>query len=238
MENQDKTAVSLNKFANKTEAISEILKSDFFKQPHNPSLVAYAIDKALQNLGYPSDLLSQYEEINKHKIENNQALYSLDEVMRRNDIHEPAIQQSKEVLRLYRDSLMNDSKKMFHQNEEKSHHQNTAEKINPAKVLNFASPIVSTIGILGDYNEAMKKVKPYVDQQLMSMETARDYAVAVTEGRLEQNATFGLSNDIGNQRIGQWVKDHPELPEEILNELALGGVREMQKAFSDPELEL
>lgn len=48
---------------------------------------------------------------------------------------------------------------------------------------------------------------------------------------------MGLSHDLGNARIGRWVKDHLEVSNEIMEELGFEGEREMQKLMAGPDFE-
>lgn len=215
----------------KTEAIIKILnENESRRNACTPDMIAKIIDEGLNEAGLESDLHSQY--VKEMQISLSA---SLEKIMEKNAIEEPAIMATREYLEQYWKNLR-EILNITDQHPTSEPREVKAASIS-TKILNIASPVVNSVSIAGDYTEAMKKVKPYVDQKLMSAEAARDYAVAITEGKLEQNATLGLSNDLGNARIGKWVQDHPEIPNAVLQELGLGGVRELQKMFSGPQLE-
>ena len=234
-DNNDSEPVSTasHKHAAKTEVvINTLIENESRRKACSPDMVAKMLDEGLNAAGFESDLHSQY--IKEMQISK---LTSLEAIMKHNGFEEIAIIGT----RIYLDEYWVQMREILAKRNDSSPHAALESKIpfnlNATKILNIANPIVSSVSILGDYKEAMGRVKPYVDQKLMSEGAARDYAVTITESRLEQNASMGLSHDLGNARIGQWVKDHPEVPSQIMQELGLGGVREMQKLMAGPDFE-
>lgn len=223
-------ATASHKHATKTDVIiNTLIENESRRKTCSPDMVAKMLDEGLNAAGYESDLHPQY--IKEMQISK---FASLEAIMKRNGFEEIAIIGT----RIHLEEYWIKMREILAKKNESSPHKSTIpSNLNATKILNIASPIVSSVSILGDYKESMERVKPYVDQKLMSEDAARDYAVTITESRLEQNATMGLSNDLGNARIGQWVKDHPEIPNQTMQELGLGGVREMQKLMAGPDLE-
>ena len=227
--NSEPVATTSHKYATKTDVvINTLIENESRRKTCSPDMVAKMLDEGLHAAGFESDLHSQY--IKEMQISK---LASLEAIMKHNGMEQTAIT----AVGIYLEEYWIKIREILAKRNESSPHKSTIpSNLNATKILNIASPIISSVSILGDYKEALDKVNPYVDLKLMSADAARDYAVAITESRLEQNATMGLSHDLGNARIGQWVKDHPEIPNQIMQELGLGGVREMQKLMAGPDL--
>jgi len=180
--------------------------------------VLYVLDRDLTNAGYHSDMSSDYS--------NNKGRMSPEDIMRKAGHDESNISEVSQTLKVFRETLSTGGGI-------KALYQNTAATIaKTAGKLSVVASVINSASIMDDYLQASEKVQPYVDKKLMSAETARDYATAITEGKLEQNLSMGFSTDLGDARLGQWVKNHPEIPQKVLQELGLGEVREMQNLLS------
>lgn len=179
--------------------------------------VLYVLDRDLTNAGHPSNMSADYS--------TSKGRLLPEDIMKQAGYDETSIKAVSKTLETYRETLLTGGIKALY--------ENTAATIaKNAGKLSLAAPVVKSINIMADYQQASEKVQPYVDKKLMSAEAARDYAAAITEGKLEQNLSFGLSHEYSNFRLGQWVKNYPEISDRVMQELGLGGVRELQHQLS------
>ncbi|WP_152604113.1 hypothetical protein [Methylotenera sp. G11] len=173
-------------------------------------MVLYALDRELTDAGFRSNLAREYTTQNTQSINRGHGGLSAEDIMAQAGHDSTSIKAVTQTLEPHRQRLLS----------------GTISK------LSVAAPVINSITLVHDYTQAIERVQPYVDKKQMGEEAARDYAAAIVESKLEQNLTMGLSADLGNFRLGQWVKNHPEIPERVLQELDLGGVRTLQQQMS------
>lgn len=179
--------------------------------------VLYVLDRDLTNAGHPSNMSADYSK--------SKGLLLPEDIMKQAGYDETSIKAVSKTLETYRATLLTGGIKALY--------ENTAATIaKNAGKLSLAAPVINFSHMTADYNQAMERVQPYVDKKQMDTEAAREYAVIIAGRQQEQNMTFGLSHEYGDFRLGQWVKNYPEISDKVMQELGLGEVRQMQNLLA------
>lgn len=192
------------------------LKSDPNPIARHPSTISTLLDTALQNQGYESHLSTT-----THHLPPKEK-YQLDFRMQQLGFSDEVISSVRSTMAPRAGEINGIIKQLL-------------QRIPTGS---FAlGTLASPLKVMADYKQAMAKVSPYVDQKTMSAEAASEYAHIMTIRAAESSLNLGLSNEISDWLLSDWIKKHPEIPEKVLIELNLGGVRDLQSIFSGPELE-
>jgi len=95
--------------------------------------------------------------------------------------------------------------------------------------LSIAEPAIeAAVNSVTGYRDAAEKIQPFVDSKDVSPETARDYAAAAAQTALINASPMAADLSLAAMPLAQWVHEHPEVPNKVLDELGLSQIREMQ----------
>lgn len=182
----------------------------------NPTTISYVLDNALAKHGYLSNLTPRIDNLEQFMQ------FHLDHDMARSGFHP-------DVVNAVRKALQPNPGEMTKIIEELS------SKFSKLSI-SLSAAGGTPLKLMADYQQPMQKVTPYVTAKQISPEAADEYAKINMVGSMEKSLSTGSSNQIHNKLLGEWVIKHPEIPEKVLQDLGLGGIRESQKLFSGPDL--
>lgn len=196
-------------------AALEELNNENYRFATHPTSVSLALDNALTKHGYPGNLTPKIDNL-EHFIQ-----FRLDHDMERGGFHPSVVSAVSRTLA----PKPGEMAKILE------------ELLAKFPKLGLALSVASTpVQLIADYQQAMSRVTPYVTAGQMKQEAANEYARVNMIGSMEKSLTSGLSNEIHNKLLGEWVMNHPEISEKVLHDIGLCGVRELQKLFSGPDL--
>lgn len=116
---------------------------------------------------------------------------------------------------------------------------NGVKILTKGNILSVAEPAIeAVVNSVSSYQNAAEKIQPFVESKEVSPETARDYAAAVTQATLINYTPIAADPSLAAIPLAQWVHEHPEVPNKVLEELGLKQIREVQKIMdlSAPEM--
>lgn len=201
--------------------VLDIIKQDTRGFAGHPTHIAIEIDYALRRVGIESDIYGKVVKLPYMKQ------IDISHIMQELSFNTEVIKAVNETL-MPRDgeieAILNELR-------------NGLNKI--PKLATALTAVSAPLIIAAEYKHAMHRVEPFVIAGQMSPEAASDYANAITIGALESSVTSGLSdnigNNIGNKMLSDWIQNHPEIPDQVLDKLDLGRVREFQDLLSGSE---
>lgn len=110
---------------------------------------------------------------------------------------------------------------------------NTLETFSKIGKLSVAAQVaLASLNSVKNYQDAAEKIQPFVDSKDVSPETARDYAAAAAQTALINASPMAHDLSLAAMPLAQWVHEHPEVPNKVLDELGLSHVREMQNLMT------